>query len=90
MGILGNQVVYIKRGLNKWSFFKIFFNRGKRRINDNRGVHIASGKNVCDCLEEGCAGCFFPCPKCGSQMCGVECRSVSKVLHLNKQKFMYL
>lgn len=28
----------------------------------------------CDCLNENCPGCFFPCPKCRSAKCGSECR----------------
>ncbi|KAH6939224.1 hypothetical protein HPB50_016543 [Hyalomma asiaticum] len=39
-----------------------------------RGVHIASNKDACDCLQPNCPGCHFPCPKCGSQKCGDECR----------------
>ncbi|KAH8041371.1 hypothetical protein HPB51_014652 [Rhipicephalus microplus] len=40
-----------------------------------RGIHIASNKDACDCLQPNCPGCHFPCPKCNSQKCGDECRS---------------
>ncbi|XP_049269802.1 uncharacterized protein LOC119386266 isoform X2 [Rhipicephalus sanguineus] len=39
-----------------------------------RGIHIASNKDACDCLQPSCPGCHFPCSKCGSQKCGDECR----------------
>ncbi|XP_065291357.1 uncharacterized protein [Dermacentor albipictus] len=39
-----------------------------------RGIHIKSNKDACDCLQDDCPGCHFPCPKCGSQKCGDECR----------------
>lgn len=45
------------------------------------GIHINSGKDVCDCLESSCPGCFFPCKKCGATKCGHRCR--------NERKWMY-
>lgn len=39
-----------------------------------RGIHIKTNKDACDCLQDDCPGCHFPCPKCGSQKCGDECR----------------
>lgn len=29
----------------------------------------------CDCLIQGCPGCFFGCPECASNKCGPICRS---------------
>ncbi|KAH9366464.1 hypothetical protein HPB48_022233 [Haemaphysalis longicornis] len=40
----------------------------------DRGIHIASNKDACDCLQVDCPGCHFPCAKCGSAKCGVGCR----------------
>lgn len=41
---------------------------------DEMGRHIASGLDLCDCLNKNCCGCHFPCPKCQSLKCGSECR----------------
>lgn len=40
-----------------------------------QGIHVGSNKDACDCLQVDCPGCHFPCSKCGSPKCGVECRS---------------
>ncbi|CAH0557755.1 unnamed protein product [Brassicogethes aeneus] len=49
-------------------------------IYNNKGVHIKSDVDLCDCLDEACLGCFFNCEKCGSQKCGIDCRSYRKFL----------
>jgi len=41
---------------------------------NDRGIHIKSGADLCDCLDEQCVGCHFPCSKCKSTKCGHECR----------------
>lgn len=48
---------------------------------DENGVHIATCTDLCDCLVEDCCGCFFPCPKCGSQKCGMDCRVHRKFIY---------
>ena len=50
----------------------------KASIYDNKGVLLHSGLDLCDCLEDSCPGCYFPCPKCKSPKCGHECRSGRK------------
>lgn len=50
----------------------------KAAVYDNKGVIIQLGLDVCDCLEENCPGCHFPCPKCRSAKCGHECRANRK------------
>ena len=60
-------------------------NRNKRRqrqrrrpqkqiFHDRSGVRMSDGRDVCDCQDTNCPGCHFPCPSCGSEKCGVECR----------------
>ena len=33
-------------------------------VYDDKGLLIDSKLDLCDCLEELCPGCHFPCPKC--------------------------
>ncbi|KAL1458625.1 hypothetical protein WDU94_008761 [Cyamophila willieti] len=33
-----------------------------------------AGEDFCDCGDNLCKGCFFPCTKCLSFKCGHECR----------------
>ncbi|KAJ8281004.1 hypothetical protein GJAV_G00062230 [Gymnothorax javanicus] len=54
---------------------------GKSKVYDSRGLLIASGRDICDCLDVDCMGCFYPCPDCGSRKCGVECRCDRKWLY---------
>ncbi|XP_053556459.1 ARL14 effector protein-like isoform X2 [Bombina bombina] len=41
---------------------------------DKQGKLLCNKRDLCDCLEEECQGCFYPCPKCSSKKCGPECR----------------
>ncbi|XP_069759060.1 ARL14 effector protein-like isoform X1 [Narcine bancroftii] len=53
----------------------------KSKVYDSQGLLILSGLDRCDCLDEDCLGCFYPCPSCGSQKCGIECRCDRKWLY---------
>ncbi|XP_029649710.1 uncharacterized protein LOC115223330 [Octopus sinensis] len=46
----------------------------KNQMYDEAGRLLDNSKDVCDCLDEDCPGCHFPCRKCGSEKCGTECR----------------
>ncbi|XP_043915694.1 ARL14 effector protein-like isoform X2 [Protopterus annectens] len=49
-------------------------NKTGRKKYDKKGRLLSNGANLCDCLDELCHGCFLPCPKCNSKMCGPKCR----------------
>ncbi|KAG2463434.1 ARL14 effector protein [Polypterus senegalus] len=53
----------------------------KSKVYDSTGLLITSGLDLCDCLDEDCLGCFYPCPQCKSRKCGVECRCDRKWLY---------
>ncbi|XP_054716672.1 ARL14 effector protein-like isoform X1 [Uloborus diversus] len=46
----------------------------KKRKYDENGIHISTGKDMCDCLNLKCSGCWMPCKNCNSQKCGFRCR----------------
>ncbi|XP_026738828.1 ARL14 effector protein isoform X1 [Trichoplusia ni] len=48
--------------------------RKSKNIYNERGLITVTGKDLCDCLDETCPGCHFPCSKCNSNKCGLECR----------------
>jgi len=47
-------------------------------VYDDKGLLIESKLDLCDCLEDLCPGCHFPCLKCRSNKCGAECRQSRK------------
>ncbi|KAK7116348.1 hypothetical protein V1264_002041 [Littorina saxatilis] len=49
-------------------------NKKSNQMYDEAGRLLENSLDICDCLENDCPGCHFPCPKCGSEKCGSECR----------------
>ncbi|XP_061391635.1 ARL14 effector protein-like [Musca vetustissima] len=45
-----------------------------RCLYDEYGRIRHNGKDVCDCLDDECPGCWYECENCGSTKCGVQCR----------------
>lgn len=41
---------------------------------DSAGLIRETRKDVCDCLNNRCIGCHFPCKQCGNTKCGNNCR----------------
>ena len=44
------------------------------QLYDGSGKLLENSHDLCDCLDVKCPGCHFPCPKCTSEKCGLECR----------------
>ncbi|XP_077444141.1 ARL14 effector protein [Stigmatopora argus] len=54
---------------------------GKNKVYDGKGRLLSNGRDMCDCLDVECMGCFYPCSDCGSRKCGFECRCDRKWLY---------
>ncbi len=50
------------------------FRSRKNHVYDDDGLLLADGRDICDCLDNHCPGCHFPCLRCKSPKCGADCR----------------
>lgn len=50
------------------------FRAKKSQLYDDKGILLESLADLCDCLDKNCPGCHYPCQRCGSTKCGVDCR----------------
>jgi hypothetical protein len=50
------------------------FSLRKNQMYDEYGRLLDDLRDLCDCLVEECDGCHFPCTKCKSTKCGIDCR----------------
>lgn len=56
------------------------FNPNRTRRTKPKSTHTPHGqirtmwKDVCDCLDDRCIGCHFPCKQCSNTKCGKDCR----------------
>jgi len=48
--------------------------KAKTNVYDAKGCLLLNGLDLCDCLDDDCPGCHFPCKRCKSGKCGHECR----------------
>uniref|UniRef100_A0A8C5DB06 THAP-type domain-containing protein n=1 Tax=Gouania willdenowi TaxID=441366 RepID=A0A8C5DB06_GOUWI len=69
------------RGRGHKYFFCMQSLGAKSRVYDSHGRLLSNLKDLCDCLDVDCMGCFYPCTECGSRRCGVECRCDRKWLY---------
>lgn len=60
---------------------KVAARRVPGALHDEAGIHIGTEWDLCDCLQRNCKGCHFPCKKCSSQKCGLDCRSNRKFIY---------
>lgn len=45
---------------------------------DERGRYRNTGADACDCLDDSCVGCHWPCEMCRSSKCANTCRVTRK------------
>ncbi|XP_036595687.1 ARL14 effector protein-like [Trichosurus vulpecula] len=81
-GLAGQAGPYDQAGPHS-SQVSVKLPRGKKGMKkyDKRGRLNLNGEDLCDCLDQDCLGCFYPCPECQSTKCGPTCRRNRKWIY---------
>lgn len=70
----------IKKNLEIDMKFNEDFSPTKSQRNASKSIYTGAGRirqsglDACDCLNNDCIGCHFPCQNCKSSKCGNLCR----------------
>lgn len=71
---VNNALVNKKNQIFKITMEQKTSNEIKSSKDEMHELNSENKKDLCDCMDETCIGCFFPCENCKSTKCGHVCR----------------